>query len=312
MYYRFNELENIIRKGRNMLTFGNTFINSQKHELLDYVTEKFPVACYFDDLNQKFNPWHWHEEFEVGIVRENPVMIRTPDGERCLNRGDCFFINSGVLHSIQNTGPDKCFVDGLVFHGRLPGGDMDSIFWENYILPVQLDPALSFIIFDSVHQKSAADLISSAWMECVRNDDGFENTVRFLLTKLFLMIHQEHLETIPQRNKKETVNVERSKTMLGYIKEHFPEEITLQDIADSASVSRSECIRCFRTVLKTSPVTYLNKYRLQYAAGLLSSTSWKISYICQQCGFHEVGYFSKSFKKIYGCSPSEYRASSLK
>ena len=96
--------------------------------------------------------------------------------------------------------------------------------------------------------------------------------------------------------------------MLEYIKTHFPEDITLQDIADSASVSKSECIRCFHTVLKTSPVTYLNKYRLQYAAGLLSTTSWKISYICDQCGFRDIGYFSKSFKKMYGCSPSAYRA----
>ena len=78
-----------------MLSFGDTFINTQKYEVLEHGTAEFPIACYFDNLNQKFNPWHWHEEFEVGIVRENPVMISTPDSQRRLEKGDCFFINSG-------------------------------------------------------------------------------------------------------------------------------------------------------------------------------------------------------------------------
>ena len=52
-----------------MLSFGDTFINTQKYEVLEHGTAEFPIACYFDNLNQKFNPWHWHEEFEVGIVK---------------------------------------------------------------------------------------------------------------------------------------------------------------------------------------------------------------------------------------------------
>lgn len=299
------------QKGNAMLSFGDTFINTQKHELLEHGTAEFPIACYFDNLNQKFNPWHWHEEFEVGSVRENPVIIRSPDSQHCLKKGDCFFINSGILHAIQNIGPEGCFVDSLVFHGRLPGGDMDNIIWRKYILPVQLNPELSVVIFDNTENKRAVNLISSAWMECVRNDEGFEINVRYLLAKLFLMICQENSGTISERTKKESAGIERSKAMLEYIKLHFSEDITLQDIAGSASVSKSECIRCFRAVLKTSPVTYLNKYRLQYAAGLLSSTSWKISYICEQCGFHEIGYFSKSFKKVYGSSPSAYRRANI-
>ena len=131
--------------------------------------------------------------------------------------------------------------------------------------------------------------------------------MRFLLSRLFLLINQENAETA--FGKKETVRMERIKGMLEYIKQHFAENITLRDIADSASVSRSECVRCFRQILKSSPVAYLNNYRLQYAAGLLCSTSWKISYICQKSGFHETGYFSKCFKKRYGCGPSAYRLS---
>ena len=48
-----------------MLTFGDTTIDSQRHELLEDGTAEFPVACYFDDLKQKSIPWHWHEDLPL-------------------------------------------------------------------------------------------------------------------------------------------------------------------------------------------------------------------------------------------------------
>lgn len=293
-----------------MLSFCDTLITNQKNELLEHGIPEFPIACYYDNLKRKLNPWHWHEEFEVGIVRESSVIIKTPDKQIQLKKGDCFFINSSILHTIQNIGSGEGLVDSLVFHGKLLGGNVDSVFWNKYILPIQTNPNLSLISFDNAQHKNITSLISSAWMECVKNDFGFEINVRFLLTKLFSIIKQENPQAILGKRKTDTVNITRVKAMLEYIRTHYSEDLTLNDIANSASISKSECIRCFHIVLKTSPIAYLNKYRLQCAAGLLNSTQWKISYICQQCGFHNISYFSKSFKKVYGCTPSSYKSSS--
>lgn len=291
-----------------MLSFSDTTIDDQRHEITEDGAAEFPVACYFDDLKQKSIPWHWHEELEVGIVRDGILTIKTPDGRWELTKGECFFINSSVLHMIQNHCPEGSSTDSLVFDAKLIGGTMDSIFWRKYIWPITSNSGITMLAFSCDHQKSAVELIQSAWSECLQNDYGFESNVRYFLTQLFVIINQEHPEISTVVQKKVFQHNERTKTMLTYIKEHFSENITVQKIADSASISESECSRCFRNVLGTSPIAYLKKYRLQHAAELLTSTHWKISYIGQQCGFSEMSYFSKSFKELYQCAPSEYRS----
>lgn len=290
-----------------MLSFGDTIVNQNQREVLEHGTSDFPVACYYDNLKRKFNPWHWHEEFEIGIVREQEVLIQTPTKDYYLKEGDAFFINSGVLHSIQNVDNRESIVDSLVFHGGLVGGAADSIYWEKFVLPIQSNSELSAISFSREYKKNAIEIISSAWMECVNGDYGFEINVRFLISNLLALIHHDNLQNLPNKPNKESDKIKRVKQMTKYVNEHFAEDITLQNIADSAAVSKSECMRCFRNVLKVSPIVYLNRCRLEYAASLLLSTSWKITYIYQKCGFRDMSYFSKIFKNTYHCTPSEYR-----
>lgn len=290
-----------------MLSFGDTTIDNQRHEIIEDGTIEFPVACYFDDLKQKSVPWHWHEEIEVGIVREGAIIIRTPDSQCTISRGECFFINSNMLHMIQSYNSQESSTDSLVFHASLAGGTMDSVFWRKYIRPVISNSGIATLSFNKERQSKAVDLIQSAWLQCVHSDYGFEIHVRYFLSQLFVIINQEHPDISTAEQKKISHHNERIKIMLTYIKEHFSENITVRKIADSASISESECLRCFRNVLGSTPIAYLKKYRLQHAAELLNSTQLKISYIGQQCGFSEMSYFSKSFKEMYQCTPSEYR-----
>lgn len=295
-----------------MLSFGDTIVNKDQREVLEHGTSEFPVACYYDNLKRKFNPWHWHEEFEIGMVREYDVLIQTPTREYHLKEGDAFFINSGVLHSIQNIDGKESIVDSLVFHGSLIGGIANSVYWKSYVLPVQSDPGLSALCFRKEVCENAIGMIASAWMECVNGEYGYEINVRFLISNLFALILHDNRKVMTEIPEKEPDKIKRIKKMTEYINECFSEEITLQDIADSAMVSKSECMRCFRSILKVSPIIYLNRCRLEYAASLLISTSWKISYICQKCGFHDMSYFSKIFKQKYCCTPSEYRRDGMK
>ena len=79
------------------------------------------------------------------------------------------------------------------------------------------------------------------------------------------------------------------------------------EIAGSASLSESECLRCFHNTIGTTPIQYLKSYRIKKAAELLSNTERKIVDIGMACGFQDMSYFAKAFRGIYGCTPSEYR-----
>lgn len=97
----------------------------------------------------------------------------------------------------------------------------------------------------------------------------------------------------------------RLQKMLTYIYENYAEPMTLEDIAKAADISRSEAGRCFHTYMGCSPVDALIQYRLQMAHQLLSERTQNLQQISYACGFNSVNYFSRQFKKRYGCAPSQ-------
>ncbi|MBR1455844.1 MAG: helix-turn-helix transcriptional regulator, partial [Oscillospiraceae bacterium] len=87
----------------------------------------------------------------------------------------------------------------------------------------------------------------------------------------------------------------------------YAEDIRIRHIAQSAAVSESECLRCFRALIGSTPNRYLNQYRLRRAGQLLRGTELKVAEIAEACGFREMSYFARAFRLAYGVAPSEYR-----
>ena len=96
-------------------------------------------------------------------------------------------------------------------------------------------------------------------------------------------------------------------TMMQFIQDHYREEITLERIADSASVSKSGALHIFQSGIRISPVAYLIRYRLAVAAELLYTTQKSVSVIAAETGFSSAGYFCRKFRQHYHMSPNAYR-----
>lgn len=82
----------------------------------------------------------------------------------------------------------------------------------------------------------------------------------------------------------------------------------MDDLAQSAVASKSECLRCFKLSMQDTPYHYLLEYRLQAAAGLLTNSALSIGEITQAVGFQSQSHFGNLFKARTGCSPKDYRA----
>ena len=99
----------------------------------------------------------------------------------------------------------------------------------------------------------------------------------------------------------------RMKTLLEYISQNYMEKITLENIADSAHISKGECCRIFSRILATTPFSYLTGYRISKSIKLLTTADMSISEIAQSSGFGNSSYFTVCFKKELGITPKEYR-----
>ncbi|WNJ17013.1 AraC family transcriptional regulator [Pontibacter sp. G13] len=91
------------------------------------------------------------------------------------------------------------------------------------------------------------------------------------------------------------------------IQANLYEDLSVQDLAMLVNMSESSFKRKFKEIFQDSPAHYIKSKRLARAAELLVVSDLRVTDICYDCGFNDVGHFSKSFSGQYGCSPSQYR-----
>jgi AraC-like DNA-binding protein len=87
------------------------------------------------------------------------------------------------------------------------------------------------------------------------------------------------------------------------------EPLDVDDLARAAALSRAHFSREFRRAFGESPHAYLLTRRMERAAALLRNTDHSVAEICFSVGLPRVGSFTTSFRRIYGASPTAYRAS---
>jgi AraC-like DNA-binding protein len=87
------------------------------------------------------------------------------------------------------------------------------------------------------------------------------------------------------------------------------EPLRVEDLARAAKLSRAHFSREFRRAFGESPHAYLLTRRLERAAALLRDTDRSVAGICFSVGLQSVGSFTTSFTRMYGKSPTAYRAS---
>ena len=287
----------------------NVSIDGRGRELVEHGTVMFPVACYYDDLAGDAVPWHWHDELEAAIVTEGRAVVAVGTEKYILRQGDGFFINAGVLHSAWDVDHSDCRIHSVVFHPRLVSGSTDSIFWQRYVQPLLANTALEITCFDrsAPWHENAMKAVETAWQSCVAESPGYEFHVRAALSQLVFQISDNCPAIQSRPSEKALRDGMRIKTMVQYVQEHYTEAIDTAQITASALISESECLRCFRSTIGTTPIQYVRQYRIQKAAELLAATDMKITDIGVRCGFQDMSYFAKTFRELRGCSPKEYR-----
>lgn len=293
------------------LSLCESAIDRQSRELARHGTAPFPLACYWHD-GQSVNmvPWHWHDELEVVLVREGKVFVSVEGESRQLGVGEGCFITAGALHRIWQEGEADVEVHSLVFHPRLVGGSVESVFWQGYLQPL-LDSAANRCVWLEAGvpwQGEAMEAVESAWRSCGEEPPGFEFLAREGLSRLIFLLSAHRPAAREGPSEKALRDGERTKRMLRHIQEHYGEELSVAKIAGSAAVSESECLRCFRSVIGVTPMQYVKQFRVERAAELLASGEGRISDVGARCGFQEMSYFARTFRELKGRTPSRYQA----
>ena len=92
-----------------------------------------------------------------------------------------------------------------------------------------------------------------------------------------------------------------------YIDQHYKESITLDLLAEKASINKYYMAHAFKREYGVSPINYLIACRIREGKRLLAETDLSLSQIAAVLGFSSSSYFSQSFRNAEGISPTEYR-----
>jgi YesN/AraC family two-component response regulator len=98
--------------------------------------------------------------------------------------------------------------------------------------------------------------------------------------------------------------------VIAYIHDKMPGEVTLQETAAAVHLNSSYLSSLFKEQKKMKFMDYVMSLRMEEAKKLLLSTSLRISEIADRLGYNDIAYFSNTFKRICGKTPSEFRKSS--
>ena len=281
----------------------------------NFGTLDYPVGVSYLDLSKSYMNrirWHWHEEMDVLIINNVLAEVSRDDASYSLKPGQGIIINQNVLHSIRSMNEKNCTFYSLVFHPDFLFGYKGNYLQTQFLLPIQNFHLFKILVLNE----------SNPWHE--RMLDAINDTIAANLTKQFgyeiatkgylCRFWSEMISRLPQLGTAPpphaSLDEQRVKQAMLFIRKHHAEAISLDEIAESVHISKSECCRCFARTLQMTPFEYLMKYRIFEATRKMIENlngPASIADIALSVGFNNISYFNKLFKKFLGCTPTYYR-----
>lgn len=282
-------------------------------EMREHGRPDFPFEYYEDDFglfDQQCIEWHWHKEFEIVSVDSGPVECLIGTERIHLYSGEGMFINSGVIHRYE--ADDKGKKPNILFAPDFFAA-RDLAVYRKYIDPV-LKSGCKYIVFEGREkwERDILDQLKEIYQLACSDDNMRELRIQNQVASLWITL-LEHTQNMYEVEKLggNKLRQSRLQLMMQYIHNNYREKITLGRIADSASISESEALRCFHEGIQSTPISYLTQYRLNRAKELLVTTEDSITSIASNVGFESNSYFTSVFSRTFGITPKCYRKREL-
>lgn len=295
---------------QELIVSQEVIVNQQLQEKIRYEHPDFPVARFIDQLDQFADGsflCHWHTEFELAVVLKGNVEYQLGQETFQLTAGKGIFINSQILHSARQLSAGSVIFN-IEFLPTLFNTVGTSLLYQKYFSSLSKKNSIGCLITEDTEYGTHI-------LQRLRNIHSLKLTrytyelscMEDILSIWRSLLHlKNQLEYDPPSND-DISREHRLRKMVAYIQTNFDSPITVEDIAAAASISRSECFRCFSIFCHIPPMEYVNRYRLQYAAQKLLITNESISSVSSSSGFSSISCLGKAFRKVYGVSPSDFR-----
>lgn len=248
---------------------------------------------------------HWHDDVELVAVLSGHMWYNVNGKIFKLEEGNGIFVNSKQLHYGYSEDFTECEFICILIHPL-------ELCTSHYIEREFISPLITNEAFPCCTLHKETDW-ENGILEDVKSFYSCQHEASAVLKILSLSFSlwknlYDHACKVEKRRGERYYQLTILKEMVGYIQQHYKEKIGLEDVAAAGKVCKSNCCSIFKRYLKQTPVTYITMYRLKQSIDLMRTTDMTITQISYETGFSGASYYTETFRKYYGCSPSEYRS----
>lgn len=251
---------------------------------------------------------HWHPAIEMIIPLENGYTVIAGQETYNLSPGDIFIIPGGELHHLIAPPAGQRLIYLFEFNA------LSRIRGYSFLTSYMTQPILINQTTCSTIYAEEADIIAQLCRDYFQNDSLREMMIYSKLLAFFvnyvryrMSLEDENTYMLSKAEKQNDL-IEKFNTVFDYLDEHFTEDLTLETVADVAGFSKFHFSRLFKQCSGYNFYDYLCFKRIKSAETLLLKPGISITEVALQSGFSSLSTFNRTFKKLKGCTPSEYRS----
>ena len=268
--------------------------------------------CPFTLLSFHLKPAHhsgvenWHDDLEILFFTDGVGEVSVDDERFDVKGGDTVIVNSGELHRIEAI--DHLNYICLIVNPEFCKQNFVDIHRHSFTSLAQ-DSVLTELGIRLLEEYPVAGVHAPA--ELSADDRRPERVImrRTLVLQILARIFCNHRRSVNYVSKNTTLHG-GLKIALEYIGKEYPHDISLDEIAVVAGMSKYHFAREFRKCTRHTFTNYVNLLRCEKAKSLLTNGDLPMNELCRLCGFSDQSYFSRIFMRTVGTSPTEYRRQS--
>lgn len=227
---------------------------------------------------------HMHDVLELLYFKNDHWNVFC-NGENIHGKpGDIVVLNSNMLHYVHG-----CDFFCVKIHPQLSAGT--NLNKKSFKMHIPANAIVSNLF--SEIEKEIADTIKT------------KSRIYYLIAYL-LREHQRNQTTIQKGNSHQK-KISHILKALEFISLNYNQPIAIAQLAQLCNLNEIYFCTLFKRLVGATPIVYTNKLRCEKAANLLENTDLEISVIARQVGIGDANYFSRTFKKYMGISPTTYK-----